>query len=179
MLGEDGGYHLEKFFVNNLSRNFFVTLFSNHALYSCGNGEEIILFSTPKLVKCEISPCISVLTPHSQTQPIFPMSGIVIASSDDETQRKLLAKSKIPVITCGLSSKDTITFSSKEEECGVISLMREVRSVFGNTIEPMEIPVSFPKHTEPFMVLAYTASLILSEFVSTQNDANKTKFFQS
>ena len=96
------------------------------------------------------------------------METIIIASSDDERQLKSLAQAKIPVITCGLSSKDTITFSSKEEESAVISLMRSVKSIYGHTIEPMEIPISFPPKTDDFILLAFTASLILTETVNVQ-----------
>lgn len=171
--------HLERFFLENLSQHFCVTAFCEGGILSLGEGQSIALFSLPKLSFCQAEHCISVLTPHSKLPEPLPMGTVVIASSDDDGQLKALAQAQLPVITCGLSSKDTFTFSSKEEESAVVSLMRSVKSIYGHTIEPMEVPIGFPSKTDDFTLLAYMASLILTETITFQNSQDKSKFYQS
>ena len=168
LLGQHHNRHLERFFIENLSEHYCLTAFSDGGLFSIGQGKSLMLLSLPSLSYCRSDQCISILTPHTNLQEPLPAGTTVIAASDDERQLKSLAKAQIPVITCGLSSKDTFTFSSKEEESAVVALMRSVKSVYGHTIEPMEVPITFPPKTDDFTLLSYMASLILTETISTQ-----------
>ena len=168
LLGQHHNRYLERFFIENLSEHYCLTAFSEDGILSIGQGKNLMLFSLSALSYCRADHCISVLTPHTKLPEPLPAGTIVIAASDDERQLKSLAKAQIPVITCGLSSKDTFTFSSKEEESAVVALMRSVKSVYGHTIEPMEVPITFPPKTDDFTLLSYMASLILTETISAQ-----------
>lgn len=168
LLGQHHNRYLEQFFIENLSEHYCLTAFSNNGLFSVGHGKNLMLFSLPTLSYCRSDHCISILTPHAKLPEPLPVGTTVIAASDDERQLKSLAESQIPVITCGLSSKDTFTFSSKEEESAVVALMRSIKSVYGHTIEPMEVPITFPPKTDEFTLLSYMATLILTETISPQ-----------
>ncbi len=96
---------------------------------------------------------------------------IAIVNSDETWSIKLMAELKIPAVTCGLSSKDTFTFSSKSDENAVISLMRSVKSVYKNLLEPMEIPISFSKDTDEFFLLSFVATLVLTEKILLKNSS--------
>lgn len=65
------------------------------------------------------------------------------------------------LITCGRSSKDTFTFSSRGEDRASVALMRTVSTPFG-TAEPMELPVEFPAGADDLAVLGATAIWMLS-----------------
>lgn len=168
LLGQPHNRYLERFFIENLSEHYCLTALSEDGICSVGHGKNMMLFSLPSLSNCRSDHCISILTPHVKLSAQLPAGITVIAASDDERQLKSLAKAQIPVITCGLSSKDTFTFSSKEEESAVVALMRNVKSVYGHTIEPMEVPITFPPKTDEFTLLSYMATLILTETVSSQ-----------
>lgn len=168
LLGQNHSRHLERFFIENLSEHYCLTAFSNDGILSVGQGKNLMMLSLTNLSYCRSDHCISILTPHCKLPEPFPAGTTVIASSDDDRQLKLLAGAQIPVITCGLSSKDTFTFSSKEEESAVVALMRSVKSVYGHTIEPMEVPITFPSKTDDFTLLSYMASLILTETITSQ-----------
>lgn len=176
LLGQPHNRHLELFFIENLSKHYCLTAFSDNGVLSAGEGKNLMLLSLPKLTYCYSDHCINILTPHLKLSEPLPAGTTVIAASDDERQLKALAKAQILVITCGLSSKDTFTFSSKEEESAVVALMRSVKSVYGHTVEPMEIPISFPPKTDDFTLLSYTASLILTETINSQNTNLKQEF---
>ncbi len=176
LLGQPHNRHLEQFFIENLSKHYCLTAFSDNGVLSVGEGKSLMLLSLPKLAYCHSDQCINILAPHFKLLDPLPAGTTVIAASDDERQLKALAKVQIPVITCGLSSKDTFTFSSKEEESAVVALMRSIKSVYGHTVEPMEVPITFPPKTDDFTLLSYTASLILTETISSQNNDLKQEF---
>ena len=49
---------------------------------------------------------------------------------------------KAQYITCGMSGMDTINFSSIDEREVSVSLMREIKDIYGNVIEPFEVSIS-------------------------------------
>lgn len=67
----------------------------------------------------------------------------------------------IRVLTCGRSLKDTFTFSARSEDSASVALMRAVSTPEG-VIEPMEVPVDFPKDTGDLAVLGTVAVRILT-----------------
>ena len=97
-------------------------------------------------------------------------NAIFIVNSEDKKALRFLSKTSSVAVTCGLSSKDTFTFSSKDYETAVVSLMRSVKSVYENTAEPMEIPISFPQNTDEYTILSLVATLILTEKISIKNN---------
>ena len=100
---------------------------------------------------------------------------MVIVSSEEEEQLRQLARLRVQTVTCGLSCKDTVTFSSKSEESAVISLMRAVRGLSGEAMEPMDLPVAFPRQTGDYPLLACAAVLLLA---GTFPDGSPAKYFQ-
>ena len=97
-------------------------------------------------------------------------NAIFIVNSEDKKALRFLSKTSSVAVTCGLSSKDTFTFSSKDYETAVVSLMRSVKSVYENMAEPMEIPISFPQNTDEYTILSLVATLILTEKISIKNN---------
>lgn len=61
---------------------------------------------------------------------------------------------KIPVLTYGLATSDTVTFSSMTDEHSQISLQREIKNIYGNKTEPFEFLLDCKK-------LSHTAQLII------------------
>ena len=100
----------------------------------------------------------------------------MIVSSEEEGQLRELSRLGARAVTCGLSGKDTVTFSSREEGRAVISLMREVTGPAGIRVEPMDLPVNIPKGVGDYPILACGAALMLLGGVS---ETGKEKFFQT
>ncbi len=65
------------------------------------------------------------------------------------------------VITCGLSLRDSITFSSYTQEKCVISLQRSIRRFDGNIVEPFELPIDCREEDDKYGILAAHLFLIL------------------
>lgn len=90
-----------------------------------------------------------------------PNDCVVIAGVDDQAAAGYAARRGLRLLDCGLSSKASLTFSSIGREAGVISLQRSITDIYGNSIDPMELPLSIqPKPHYP--LLAAVGVLLLS-----------------
>lgn len=81
-----------------------------------------------------------------------------IVSSESTSQLEVLSRTPAQVLACGLSSKDTVTFSSRKETRATVSLLREVRGWNGEIVEPMDIPLDIPEKCSDYPVLAAAAA---------------------
>ena len=123
-------------------------------------GSRLVEFSDPRdaLGRLAILPERIRLSENAEFSP-----GItVIVSSEEHGQLEQLAHLPAGVITCGLSSKDTVTFSSRLEDRAVVSLLRSLEGARG-TIEPMDLPVCCPSGCGAYPLLAAAAAKIFLE----------------
>ena len=85
----------------------------------------------------------------------------IVDSSDDELLEHVSA-TRLPAITCGLRSRDTITLSSMAPDSAVIDLRRCITCLDGGRAEPQEIPIRLKNPLDSFLLMAAAAILILS-----------------
>lgn len=83
----------------------------------------------------------------------------VIVDADSFSQK---LSPGIPIITCGMSPKNTISVTSRTPERLTLSLNRAVNTVSG-VCEPLEYPVRIPKNAREYDIMAaFAAKLLLS-----------------
>lgn len=92
---------------------------------------------------------------------IFPQGIIGICEDTNITAKKLFEKSNIPVISCGMNQKNTVTFSSLNQDYLLVALQRTVTDTSGKDIEPGEYQIRLKKAYQPFSVMASAAVLLL------------------
>jgi len=92
---------------------------------------------------------------------IFPQGIIGICEDTNQKALQLFEKSKVPVISCGMSSKNTVTLSSLNSETLLTALQRTVTDITGKDIEPGEFKIRLTKGYHPFSVMASVAVLLL------------------
>ena len=78
---------------------------------------------------------------------------------------KNLQKAKIPVISCGMNSQNTVTLSSNTKTAVLVALQRNINDTFGHTLEPAEYPIALTESFQPFSIMASTAILLLNGIV--------------
>lgn len=71
------------------------------------------------------------------------------------------ARHHLRTLTCGLSSRDTLTLSSMTGESAGICLQREIATFGGGRMEPADIPVRLRGPAERFELLTLAAVLLL------------------
>lgn len=97
-----------------------------------------------------------------QTAPILLPSGICsILESGNQQAAALLQNSKSPVVTCGMSTKDTLSVASVEEDGAVLSLQRNVSTLDGRLVEPHDFRVSFRAGMRSQQLLSISMILLL------------------
>lgn len=71
------------------------------------------------------------------------------------------ARHQLKTLTCGLSSRDTLTLSSMAGESAGICLQREIATLGGGRVEPADFFVRLRGQTERFELLTLAAVLLL------------------
>jgi len=94
------------------------------------------------------------LTPGRQT--------LAVVDSCDGAVMRQVSETKLPAITCGLSSRDTITLSSIDVDSAVINLQRSVTCFDGSVLEPQEIPVRLGAAIDNYALMALACVFILN-----------------
>ncbi len=83
-----------------------------------------------------------------------------IAPGDAPPALEFFKAQNTPVLTVGRSPRDTLTLSSRQELCAVISLQRKLCDLNGRCMEPAEYPVTLA-HPCSDTALLYAAALLL------------------
>ena len=91
----------------------------------------------------------------------FPKGIIGICEDTNIKALNLFLKNHTPVISCGMSGKNTVTLSSIDNNIPLITLQRRITDLNGKIIEPAEFKITLNKTYSPFAVMASVAILLL------------------
>jgi len=86
---------------------------------------------------------------------------VAVTASDNHDAIKLLKKKKIPTLICGMSSKDTVSLSSRGEGSACVCLQRGIESLSGEAFEPGEIAVKYKGELSEYAIMAAAVTLVL------------------
>ena len=135
-------------------------------------GERIITPKSPEFMLIDASVVSKIDAPDI----ILIMSGgrlpnvkynqihCAVSSGDDMRALSALQKVKLPLVTCGMSPRDTLSLSARNEQSFSFSLQRELTTVFKKKIEPCELIL---KNTADFSlqtVAFFTAIMLLTGY---------------
>lgn len=84
----------------------------------------------------------------------------VVVASQHKNALKLLKNVKCSVITCGISSYDTLSLSSKDDQHPSVSLQRSIKKRDGSIQEECELPLHFDRHYDEYTALCAAAVLL-------------------
>lgn len=163
LVGMDGKPSMGETLCATLQPILPLTYLGNHQYRDFGASPQLELIDTDELTVLNTPASILVLKPKANLRKLEAIAPdtIVILDSANRRQLQAIARLHLNVMTVGLSAKDTLTFSSREEDCAVVSLQRSVRSLDGTRIEPMEIPCRLQGKCSEFHVLTAIALLVL------------------
>ena len=95
----------------------------------------------------------SPLPPFLQAGP----GSLAILCSHNPQAVGLVARSGLEAVTCGLSPRDTVTFSSRGSGRGTVALQRPLGFPGAQWVDPGEFPIRFPASWDPYTVLCCAA----------------------
>lgn len=96
---------------------------------------------------------------------VFPENIIGICEDTNTAALQLFKINRIPVISCGMNSKNTITLSSIIDNELLASLQRSIYDINGKKLEPAEFKIKLNKNYSPFSVMASLAVLLLKGII--------------
>lgn len=106
-------------------------------------------------------------THHFKNQ-LLPIGITCICEDCNKGALSLLGINRVPVISCGMNPKNTVTLSSIGKESVIMSLQRSITQISGKAIEPTDFKISFSKSYEPFSVMASATALLLSGIIPNE-----------
>lgn len=159
LLGDKSETAFGDFLLHKLCKNFHVIFVTEKQVCDFGCGEDLLLTEVESGGKVRTNGGILVLKDCSDGNILDGMASIDVAilNSENKMQLKELAKKNSAAITCGASSKDTVTFSSKDEENLVVAVQRPIKTVGGEICEPLEVSIETKDCPNDYSALAYVA----------------------
>ena len=93
---------------------------------------------------------------------INPNSKILIVNSDNKNLLKNISGYTGKIISCGLSTRATVTFSSITEQGFVLCVQRSLTRLDGSILSPFELPIVLEDifYDETSMLMMITTALI-------------------
>jgi hypothetical protein len=138
-------YGPDRIFERGNSPEFF--------LYDCGEAPEIGLKSGIILFKNSLQP---------QKAIHIPSGFLCVLETKNYHAASLLKDTDAAVVTCGTSTKDTLSIASLENDSAVLSLQRSLKTLKGETLEPHDFTVGFSEKRSPHQLLSVCAALLIS-----------------
>lgn len=174
IFGDKKDNQISKILIKNLSENYKINSISDGKLISLGNGEtEVNLIETSKLNEIRLDNSVLILKNSVKLNMVkfIGRTTKVIISAGNERGITKLNNHLANVITCGYSAKDYITFSSRDDAGGMISLQRSIKQN-GKIIEPFEIPFEKNGIESDYAVLSACLAMIMLGHIK-ENPTNK------
>lgn len=163
VLGKRSDSSITRVLKRSLGRKMCVEAFSEFEFSRIGKGDpDVILIDTEKVAKIDSRDTILIFK-KGYCGKIPEISSKCTAVLEESNTALLNSLLKLPfsAICCGLSQRNTLTVSSMQSNEAVVSLQRELVSVFGNVVEPSDIPVKLDTQQTYYTVLASTAVHLL------------------
>lgn len=145
ILSKYGAQHISDKFIGSDSGKFAILSLYKKSTVNLSKGIAVFLDNGHRFINQEI-----------------PVGIIGICEEKNKTALEIFKKNTIAVISCGLSSKNSITLSSMGNEQLFACLQRSVQNCNGEIIDPCELKIKLTKNYEPFSVMASTAILLLT-----------------
>lgn len=171
--GNNDGTDIVKILFETLARYGGVQLFSKNKLICnipnkssnrVANFFVYELDTLPKLIACE-GLFIFKESFKNLNKNKFPTRFVPIVDEQNLRAIKFLEKTDQVVVTYGISSKNTLSFSSLSSKDVIVSLQRYLPTR-NNVIEPHEFSVKLSTPCEPNILLMICTVLLLSEIPS-------------
>lgn len=172
LFGERKDQKLAEALVKRLSKFFHVFYTDFLSCGEVGEGREIVVVQTKSMKHIGCENVIVVFLPHASVPDIIINGQVIcLVCSDNKEQIWRLAEQSIPAITCGFSNKDTITVSSSTERAITLALQRQITTLGGAVVEPMELTLSAEDIQQQNEWMLTAALLLFSDAVDVEQPA--------
>ena len=148
--------------IISILKGFDITYISDKFIKSGKKG--LTILNIHKIVELNIDKGIAVMigdTSRFSSQK-FPKGIIGICDCYNKNSLEIFAKHPMEVITCGMGRKNTVTFSSINQDTALLTFQRNITDFSGRTIEPAEYRLKLKTKYNNFSVMASFTILLLN-----------------
>ncbi|MGI5959489.1 MAG: hypothetical protein ACOX60_08750 [Massiliimalia sp.] len=163
LCGTDSKSRLMEYLVSYLKKSVSLTVSGDRVLYALGEHPQLEMFQLQELEHLWLGKSILCLRKRANLKRLCGISKdtTVIVPSSCRRILESISRFSVNVVTVGMSSKDTVTFSSHQGEEWVVSLQRSICTLHGQILEPMEIPISLAGWKDEEEILSFVTILLL------------------
>ncbi|MFU0833826.1 MAG: PNP-UDP-1 domain-containing protein [Oscillospiraceae bacterium] len=133
-------------------------------IFQCGTTPQYLLYEYQTLPQIGLEKGV-VLFKNSMLpqKPVsFPSNFLYVLETKNVRAAALLKDSGVTVVTCGTSSKETLSIAGLEEDTAVLSLQRTLKTLEGKMVEPHDFTVKFSGSRSPHQLLSVCAVLLIA-----------------
>ncbi len=156
---------MKKIMLRALSPYKKIAYFRNHTpagQYGCGEDTITLLdFTCPFAMNNEA--CIFVFKRGAVSFGgiKLPSTYVPVLGEENAGAVPMLTHTGCPVVTCGMSPRDTLSLSSSDFPSALVSIQRDIRTLSGNVMEPADFRVHLSAPSDEYPLLAACAALLL------------------
>lgn len=160
--GADAAFR--KTVINILKSNAELSEISDEQIF-CESGECELTAVFEKNPAKIYAPDAAVVLCRASNLEDFKGQRYCILNSANADDIETAKRSGGEVISCGLSLRDTVTFSSFTEDRCVISIQRPLTRFDGRSVEPFELPLTVNEGDDRYGILCANLLLILGGYI--------------
>lgn len=153
LLGEDESNFLN-FLTDKLKSDFTVYSMANNSISKVGRGPDILILETSEILGTPEGNTFIIVKDKCNCEIPNNDSTVIINSKNKQILKKLINK-KNHVITCGMTSKDTISCTSITDDIAVTALQRSIFNIYDEEIQPKELRINISDKDDLYHILAY------------------------
>lgn len=91
-----------------------------------------------------------------------PDNFVCVIGSGNQQAAQILCRSRAAVVTCGTGMTDTLSLAGIDSSCACVSLQRNLITLQGNVLEPLDFSVNLLQQRTPQQILFVSAVLLLA-----------------
>lgn len=164
LCGDRGDISVSDALVSTLALYGGVRCCGPDRIFERGVSAEFFLYECEKLPKIELKRGIILFKNSIRRQPHekVPEDFLCILETKNTNAAALLKETGAFAVTCGTSTKDTLSVAALEGSAATLSLQRSIRTLTGEIVEPHDFSVKCPEERSPHQLLSVSAVLLLS-----------------
>ncbi|MDD2956137.1 MAG: hypothetical protein PHD67_07465 [Oscillospiraceae bacterium] len=164
MVGGGGDPRLVNAVKETICRNFSAAVFPGASALLPALPEDYMIHEFPESRWSFPQQSILVCKRGFSPPPVFSRSACAVGllSSDNHPAAHFLKTQRVKAVTCGMSVRDTLTFSSLGADSAVLCLQRSLPMLSGAVQEPFELPLKLSPGYDAYSLLCLSGILILS-----------------
>ncbi|MCI1965852.1 MAG: hypothetical protein LKJ17_06950 [Oscillospiraceae bacterium] len=133
-------------------------------VFECGSHPEYLLYEYEKVPEIRLKHGMVLFKNSILPQNPVPLSQnfLYVLEAKNARAAALLKGSGVTAVTCGTSSKETLSIAGLEEGSAALSLQRTLKALNGQMLEPHDFTVKFSEPRSPHQLLMVCAALLIS-----------------